>query len=303
MDDRWIDVAGLWVHAVDYSPAVSVNRAAPPSKVLLVHGLGASTLSWERVAQPLADALGAPVTAIDLPGFGRTRCTDRLAGFDLHREVLRRVLELEGPAIVVGNSMGGALAATVAARNPELVVALALINAAFPRPVGSFDAITRTMRFATLNVPRVAIPVVQARAMRLGPERLVDVTLAAVFADIDRMDPTLRDRHIALAAERYHYPEAATAYAASGGTLFRYLVTGMRDDLGAIHTPTLVVHGRRDQLVPVSFARAVARRRPEWRYVEFADCGHAPQLEIPERLLEIFTRWVGRDVRAPATSA
>jgi pimeloyl-ACP methyl ester carboxylesterase len=66
----------------------------------------------------------------------------------------------------------------------------------------------------------------------------------------------------------------------------------MRQDIGRVHCPTLVVHGRRDQLVPVTFARAVARRRPDWPYEELSGCGHAPQLEQPERLVSLIGGWL-----------
>lgn len=300
MQERWFAVEDLKVHAVEWTPD-AVRLDAPP--LLLVHGLGASTVGWEPVAQPLADALGATVTAIDLPGFGRTRCAEVPTDLDLHGRVVRTVLDDAGPAIVVGNSMGASVAVAVAAQDAAGFTGLVLVNPALPRPVGSFDAMARTAKFAALLAPRIATPVVQARAMRLGPERLVDVTLSAVFADPGRIAPEVRDAYVAQATERYDYPEAAPAYAVSGGSLFRYLVTDMRDHLARIHVPTLLVHGGQDRLVPVSFARALARRRHDWRYVEFADAGHAPQLEVPERFVDVVTRWVDRDLRGPATRA
>jgi pimeloyl-ACP methyl ester carboxylesterase len=300
MQERWFETDGLWVHTVSWNPTAPVPGAVP---VLLVHGLGASTLSWELVAADLAEAWGTPVTVIDLPGFGRTRCTDRAAAFETHRDVVTAVLEDLGPALVMGNSMGGAIASSVAAHRPELVHGLVLVNAAYPRPGGNFDHLTRTMRYAMLTLPKAATPIVGARARRLGPERVVDTTLLFVIAEPERMDPDLRDRLVALAAERRDYPEAARAYAEAGGSLFRHLLGPMRDELDRIATPTLVLHGRRDRLVPVSFARAVARRRPEWRYVEIADCGHAPQLEVPGRFVEVVTRWAARDLPAPARRA
>lgn len=300
MQERWFAVDDLKVHAVEWAPA-SVRLDAAP--LLLVHGLGASTVGWDPVGQPLADALGTTVTAIDLPGFGRTRCPDLPTDMELHGRVVRTVLDETGPAVVVGNSMGASVAVAVAAQDPTGFTGLVLVNPALPRPVGSFDAMARTAKFAALLAPRLATPVVQARAMRLGPERLVDVTLSAVYADPGRIDPAVRDAYVAQATERYDYPEAAPAYAVSGGSLFRYLITDMRDHLTRVHVPTLLVHGGQDRLVPVSFARALARRRHDWRYVEFADAGHAPQLEVPERFVDVVTRWADRDLPGRATPA
>jgi len=300
MHERWFESDGLWVHSVTWEPGTR-RPGAPP--VVLVHGLGASTLSWELVAGDLAEALGTTVVAVDLPGFGRTRCTDRPASLGAHRAVVRAVLADRGPAVLVGNSMGGAVSTAVAARRPELVAGLVLVNAAYPRPSANFDQLLHTARYAALTLPMVAAPIVRARALRMGPERLVDTTLELVLADRDRMDPALRARLVALATERTAYPEAARSYTDSGGSLFRYLASGMRADLGAVRAPTLVIHGRRDRLVPVSFARAAARRRDDWRYVELADCGHTPQLELPTRFVEVVTRWVDRELPAPAARA
>lgn len=298
MHDRWFDADGYWVHTVDWHPS-NPDPDAPP--IVLVHGLGGSTVNWELVGGALSERYNTHVTALDLPGFGRTRSDHRPAGFEVHRYVVTTLLRERGPAIVAGNSMGGAISVSLAARHPELVRALVLVDAAYPRPSRNIDQLARTVKFATLTFPRAATPIVNARARRLGPDRLVDATLLAVLAEPELLDADLRDRLIALADERRHYPEAAGAYAQSGGTLFRYLVTRMRADLDALTVPTMVMHGRRDQLVPVSFAREVARRRPDWKYVELADCGHAPQLEAPARFVELVSTWTDRQLQDPAT--
>jgi pimeloyl-ACP methyl ester carboxylesterase len=299
MHERWFDADGRWVHTVGWEPSEPRADAVP---VVLVHGLGASTLSWGLVAGDLANRLGTRVTALDLPGFGRSRA-DSPATMASHRAAVTALLQAQGPAILMGNSMGGATGVGVAARRPELVHALVLVNAAFPRPGANLDQLARTARYAALTLPAVAAPIVRARAQRLGPERLVDTTLGLVFADRERIDPALRERLVALAVERRAYPEAARSYTESGGSLFRYLTSGMRADLDAVRAPTLVMHGRRDRLVPVSFARAVAERRDDWRYVELADCGHAPQLELPARFVDIVSRWADRELPDPAAHA
>jgi pimeloyl-ACP methyl ester carboxylesterase len=288
MQQRWFEVDGTWVHTVEWEPTTPDPHATP---VALVHGLGGSTVNWELVGAALSNRLGATVTAMDLPGFGRTRNTDGPATFESHRHVVKSWLREYGPAIVAGNSMGGSIGVSLAARHPELISGLVLVNAAYPRPTGNFDQLARTAKFAMLTLPRVATPVMNARARRLGSEGLVDATLRFVLAEPDQLDPALRIRLVELAAERNHYPEAAGAYAHSGGTLFRYLVTRMRVDLDTLAMPVMVMHGRQDRLVPVTFARAVARRRPHWQYVELADCGHAPQLEAPDRFVDLVSGW------------
>src|SRR5690349_19558206 len=190
MHERWFDADGRWVHTVDWDPAEARPGAIP---VVLVHGLGASTLSWELVGAELADRLGTRVTALDLPGFGRSRA-HQPATMASHRAAVTALLHARGPAIVMGNSMGGATSVGVAARHPDLVHGLVLVNAAFPRPGVNLDQLARTARYAALTLPAVAAPIVRARAQRLGPERLVDTTLGLVFADPERIDADLRER-------------------------------------------------------------------------------------------------------------
>jgi pimeloyl-ACP methyl ester carboxylesterase len=289
MREALVDCAGLAVHTAEWTP----ERARPDAeRVLLVHGLGGNTVSWELVAAPLATRLGTTVTAIDLPGFGRTRLDGRAASFSLHLRVIEELLDRSGPAVLVGNSMGGALGVALAARRPELLDGLVLVNAAFPRPRANLEQLARSMRFAALMFPRAATPIVRRRADFLGPAGLVDSTLSVVLADPEALDPDLRARLVALARERGSYAEVAPAYAHSGGSLFRYLAGPMRQDIGRVHCPTLMVHGRHDQLVPVTFARAVAHRRPDWPYEELGGCGHAPQLEQPDRLVSLIGDWL-----------
>lgn len=300
MQQRWVDCDGRFVHTVDWEPKTVDPTAAP---VVLVHGLGGSTISWELVGQELSDRLRTRVTALDLPGFGKTRCPERPTGFEAHRHVVKTLLTERGPAIVVGNSMGGAITVSLAQRHPELVRAMVLVNAAYPRPSGNFDQLTRTAKFAALTFPKAATPVVNARARRLGPVGLVDATMLFVLSDPKRLDVGLRDRLIELASLRQSYPEAAVAYAQSGGTLFRYLAFRMRSDLDTVAVPTLVMHGTRDRLVPVSFARAVAQRRNDWTYHELNDCGHAPHLEWPARFVDVVSGWTEQALRDPVTLA
>ena len=65
--------------------------------MLLVHGLGANTISWSPVGQLLADRLDASVTAIDLVGFGRTRALDRPATSVTNRALVQGLLDERGP--------------------------------------------------------------------------------------------------------------------------------------------------------------------------------------------------------------
>jgi pimeloyl-ACP methyl ester carboxylesterase len=289
--ERWLDVDGFRVHAVEWGDG--------DARVLLVHGLGGHTISWESVAPQMVERLHATVTAVDLPGFGLTRVPPgRRATMGTHGRLLRALLEQSGPAAVVGNSMGGALGVGLAARHPSLVRALVLVDPALPRPAVNPAQWVFMARLAPTMVPQLGSLVLAARARVLGPERLVDQTLALTLCEPARLDPALRRRLIDLAATRQSFPEAPAAYAESARALFWYLSRGMRADEARVTAPTLIVHGDNDQLVPLAAARALAARRPDFALEVIDNCGHVPQLEVPDQFLAAAMPWLAATLAA-----
>jgi pimeloyl-ACP methyl ester carboxylesterase len=289
--ERWLGVDGFRVHAVEWGDG--------DARVLLVHGLGGHTISWEPVGPEMAERLGATVTAVDLPGFGLTRvAAGRRATLGTHGRVLRTLLEQSSPAAVVGNSMGGALGVGLAARHPQLVRALVLVDPALPRPAGYPAQWTVMARLAPTLVPQLGSRFLATRGRILGPERLVDQTLDWTLCQPERLDPALRRRLVDLATTRQSFPEAPAAYAESARGLFWYLTRKMRADEARVAVPTLIVHGDRDRLVPLAAARALASRRPEFTLEVIDNCGHTPQMEVPDRFLAAAVPWLAATLAA-----
>jgi pimeloyl-ACP methyl ester carboxylesterase len=100
--------------------------------VLAVHGITSSSRSWPFLAQ----ALDNPVFAPDLRGRGRSNRLPGPVGITQHAEDCAAVVEASGgvPAVVVGHSMGGFVATVLAARRPDLVRALVLVDGGLPFP-------------------------------------------------------------------------------------------------------------------------------------------------------------------------
>src|SRR5919201_942847 len=84
---RWLDINGREVHVAEWAPAVDGPDAAT-APVVLVHGLGGSTINWYLVGQPIADALQRRVVALDLIGFGRTPFGAERSTFDANTQLL-----------------------------------------------------------------------------------------------------------------------------------------------------------------------------------------------------------------------
>jgi pimeloyl-ACP methyl ester carboxylesterase len=284
-------VGGTRVHTARWAPAA----ARDTTPVLLVHGLGGSTINWHLVGQPIAEALGAEVVAVDLIGFGRTPLAGHRSTVGANARVLAGFVrqELDGGAVVVGNSMGGSVAVRLAARDPDLIRALVLVNPALPfvgnRP--SPRGVRNLAVFAAASMPIAGPWLMDTRARRLGAAGVVDASLRASRVDPEQMDQDVRADLVARTEWRHTNGVASRAYHDAIRSLLAYLTRAMPSDIAVVRAPTLVVHGRDDELVPLALAHALARRRPEWD-VEVLDCGHLPPLEVPRSLVDVVTRWV-----------
>jgi pimeloyl-ACP methyl ester carboxylesterase len=301
LNETWHTAAGHLVHAVEWNRDAAGDR--PP--VVLVHGLGGSTVNWELVGDGLAQRLQSHVVAFDLAGFGRTRLGSRRATLGENGELLAELVAALGPSVIVGNSMGGALGVGLAARHPDLVHALVLVDPALPRPIRppgvreSIDGLVHLRGLAAAAIPVVGPNLVRYRMRQLGPAGTVDGSLRIVCAHPMRVDATLRKHMIELTAYRVESNDSARAYHDAILSLVRYTALRMPGDIRAITAPTLVVHGDRDRLVPVSLARAATRRRKDWTLEVFDDCGHVPMIEQPDHFVAVVADWLDAQPRRP----
>ncbi len=299
-DSQWVDVNGP-VHYREWS-----GPGHGPLFVC-VHGLGGSMLNWALVAPGLAR--WGRVVALDLAGFGFTPLEGRSAGVRAQRRLLGGFLSALdlGPVILVGNSMGGMVSLLQAARSPETVSSLVLVDAAFPR--GSVRTSQFSPRiaglFAAYSIGWVGERVAKWRASRLGPEGLVNETLRVCSPHPELIDPTLRAALVEQARRRMEFDYATPAFLEAARAIFRANVipTKYRSLVRSVRQPALVVHGDQDRLVPLSGAVEGARVHRNWKLEVLRGVGHIPQMEVPERWLEVVERWLPTVLEGPATVA
>ena len=223
---------------------------------------------------PLA-AAGYRVMAVDLPGFGYS---DKPGGYSLDAYVafVRDWLDLHciDRAVVVGNSMGGAIAAAVAGLAPERVASLVLVD-----PGGFGREVSWLLRLAGLRLVSSALDV------RFTPRR-VRRGLRFVYADSSLIDDAEVDRIVEIS----ELPGSRQAFLEIAHKVIG--LRGLRPGLGlgdipaGITAPTLILWGRRDRIIPVSHAERAHQAIPGSQVVLFDDCGHCPQLEVPELFTE-----------------
>ena len=259
--------------------------------VLLVHGLGGSSIEWGSVGSDLAAATSSRVTAVDLPGFGRTALGRHAATIPAQQRALAEVLDRLGPAQVVGNSMGGLIALNLAARRPDLVEGLVLVDPALPAPTNVAATLAGAARFVVAMTPGVGPRVIRERQRRQGPQRHVDERLRVIVHRPDRVDPAVRAEMVAMAEYRIPRRQSHAAYAAAARSIFTGARSGWRS-VEAVKAPTLIVHGRHDALVPVALLDRLRAVRDDWTYEVFDDAGHLPHLEQPAEFVAVVSAWL-----------
>jgi pimeloyl-ACP methyl ester carboxylesterase len=260
---------------------------------VLVHGLGGCHVNWVRVAPGLSGY--GRVLAPDLPGFGYSRRSGRDTGLMSLRRHLSRFIEerASGRVVLCGNSMGGAISMLQAAVDPASVSAIVLTSSAYPWVHGGRPHPFVMATFSMYRTPGLGEQLMTTRLRRIDPEQVVRLGFRFTTADPSSIPEDVLQLHIEMARERQHDPEVVPAFLDAARSLLRL---GARPDVAraamdAISCPVLVLHGRKDRLVPAAFAVDVLRRHPSWRGRIFPDLGHVAMLEAPGRWLAEVADW------------
>lgn len=249
---------------------VSVQQAGQGEPLVLLPGFGESTLSFDPVLPELARHFA--VVAIDLNGFGFTERPHDRASYTLagqERLVLGVLDHLHLDRVrLAGHSYGGALALFIAARHPERVDRLLLIDNAMPL----YASTRRSPLFRWRWVARLA-----AHTFALTDHRIAAGLREAYFDDALVTRERVREY-----ADRLRIEGAADAFY---GLVGPSKEPPFELDLGSVRAPTLVVWGAEDTLIPAAGAEKRAELLPAGRFVALPACGHTPMEECPQALL------------------
>lgn len=251
----------------------------PP--VVFIHGLGGCWQNWLENL-PAAARAGFRAIALDLPGFGRSPMPDREVSIPAYGQLVDgfcRALNLHSAALV-GNSMGGFIAAEVATHSPDWIDHLVLVSAA-----GISQA---TLRQEPVVAWARLLSAASPLAMRLNLEGirrpgLRQMAFEGVFRHPQRIRRELLYEFSAPAI-------GAPAFAPAAISLAGY---DFLDRLEGITTPTLLIWGRDDRVVPASDAPGYERRIPDCELIVYDDCGHLPMAERPTRFNRDLKRFLG----------
>jgi pimeloyl-ACP methyl ester carboxylesterase len=244
-----------------------VETGSGPS-VVLIHGFGASIYSWHRTIEPLA-AAGFHVVAFDNKGFGFSdKPAHGYSNADYARLVLALIDSLHLPDVVlVGHSMGGAIAAETALRGPTRVRGLVLVDAA---GLGTRGA---------LGLRAARAPLIGPVAASVRSRWVTAQVLRSTFADPSKVTEADIDQ--------YYAPVADPAFGlALRGVLREFRFDALRGRLAAIQVPCLVVWGDHDRLIPEQLGRELARDLLRSAFIAVPNAGH----DVPEEAPDEFNR-------------
>jgi pimeloyl-ACP methyl ester carboxylesterase len=268
---RFVDLGdGLIVHVRDEGP-----RDAPA--IVLLHGSNASLHTWD----PWASRLAARYRIIryDQPGHGLTgphpRGDYRAAAYADVLERLARKLGLER-FVLGGNSMGGWVAWNYALAHPERLRGLALIDAS-GAPGASPKRLPLGFRIARSGFA----PMMEHLTPRWIVARSVEQSMHVQSA----ITPAMIDRYWELLL----YPGNRAATGARARTPRNELSPQLA---ARITTPTLLLWGAEDRLVPVAGARWFAAHIPGARLQVMPGIGHIPMEEAPAASARILEDWL-----------
>ena len=282
LEHKRVNLAGVNVH---------YTQAGEGPVVLLVHGLGTSSVTWGHNIEPLA-AAGYTVLAPDLPGYGDS---DKPRSLSYSPEAGARLIHdfLDALGVdrvsLVGNSAGGLISGLFALDHPLRVERLVLVASG-----GLGRDVSWALRI--LSVPVLGELIYQPTLLRmLGVGNRLFYRPPAFpegfLPGPERLDP--ESRRATIKAVR------------SGITLFgQKKRCRIIDRLAGLAVPIMTVWGTEDRYIPVSHAHLMGRVLPRSEVRTITECGHWPHMERADEFNALLIRFLeaGPDDAPPSSS-
>jgi 2-hydroxymuconate-semialdehyde hydrolase/2-hydroxy-6-oxo-octa-2,4-dienoate hydrolase len=243
----------------------------------MLHGSGpgvSALVNWQHNIATLAQRFH--VLAPDIVGFGGTERPDdviySLRTWTDHVWAFLDAQDIEKTAIV-GNSLGGRIALQMATERPDQITKMVLMGA-----------------------PGVGLTLTDGLVALRGYEPSHDA-MRDLLRDYFAVDPALITDE--LVEVRYEASIADGAYEAYRTMFFDPQHAGSElgiteDEVRAINTPTLLVHGREDRVVPVQVSVTMMGLLPKADLHVFSACGHWTQIERADEFSALVTDYLAR---------
>lgn len=260
--DNMIKIGPTNFHYTEYD--------APGQAVLMVHGFGSSTYSWQKVA-PILQSKGYHVYAIDMKGFG---WSDKpAAGKDVKYDAITLMEEVctcmdaigIKNVVYVANSLGGAIGVLMAMQHPEYINKMVLLDpAGYPHK--------KPMVIRMEAIPGAVCSVKAFFGKWVAKWNLKEVTYNKDWVSQEQID-NYYARLITVGSIEAQVSIIKTLD-------FDYFEPYLKR-VPAIEQKTLLVWGAEDEWIPLSVGYRYRHNLPNSNLVIIEHCGHTPQEEIP----------------------
>jgi len=251
--------------------------------VLLTHGIGGSLELWNR--QFDAPLPGLRLLAWDMPGHGLSSAAPGDTDLAAIARLAWQLLDALGvpTALLVGNSLGGAVSLRMAGQAPGRVSGLLLAAAATlgRETLMPFRLMTLPGLGEAMNQPGPAGVRRQVQAIVQRPDAVTPEVLAAI------------ERNVARPGASAHFLALLRSITSLGGQKAA-VWQHSHQLLRAVRAPVVLLHGAQDRVLPPAHSRQAATLVPGAELVLWPDCGHTPQLEQPEDFNRLLARLAAR---------
>ncbi len=251
---------------------------------LLIHGWSSSHYALSSLVPLLSQRFHC--LAVDLPGYGQSPPLKERVTIAAYADLLAELIEREGngPAVLIGHSMGGMIGMTLAMRHPVLIERMVLVCPTVSGKLSTF-----------INFLISPITIME----RFGLGSLLVSTFENTFTSLTDMlmRPISFSQRTGITEETYKRLRADARRPGQGRTRYECFYA-MRDNdlsgkLGGIEPPTMVLWGAEDNTVPLRDSGVVADEWPQADLRIIPKAGHWPQFETPEQTRRHIAAFLG----------
>jgi pimeloyl-ACP methyl ester carboxylesterase len=238
--------------------------------VILVHGAGGTHLHWPSQIRRLP---GYKVYSIDLAGHGKSEGRGH-QNIDAYRKSICRWMDKIHiySGVFVGHSMGGAIALSMALKEPERVIALGLVG------TGARLRVAQSILEHTAS--QTTFPLAVNEIMRRSFSRNTHPRLIETASqNMEKIRPSVLH-----------------------GDFIACDTFDVMDDIHKIRQPTAVLCGQDDQLTPVRYSGYLADKIPKADLHIIPNAGHMVMLEQPQVVSDILSNFLNRLTYSPGKS-
>lgn len=272
----------FWEWHSPYGPLAIhyIEKGEGPHHLLLLHGFRAHSFTWKALMDPLTGA-GYHVWSIDFIGYGLSDKPEQ----DIYNDnffvqqiyAFMQAKNIENVHLI-GSSMGGGLAMSLALDHPKEIRSLTLLNA-LAYPLEMPLSLYLGKHIGSLWSPF------------LGPT-LVRYGLKQIFYHADKIS----DEQVEAYSLPYRFPGGVTAPLLTLQNFNNQRLVEMGCHYPSLIHPMLIIWGDHDTLIPLSHYENFIRDFPNAEKLLIKNCGHLPQEEEPEQVLTAILNFLQKNL-------